>query len=84
MRLTTALRLMNGILFLWRFHTMYKRTMNVVKGVGMGVLAGTVVAAIGTKAMSGGKGKAAHMKKNAGKAIHTVGNIIGDVERMLK
>lgn len=63
---------------------MYKQTMNVVKGVGMGVLAGTMVAAIGTKAMNGGRKKAVHMKKSAGKAIHTVGNLIGDVERMLK
>ncbi len=83
MKLTTVLRLFQCILLVWRLDTMYKRTMNVVKGLGMGVLAGTVVAAIGTKAMGSGK-KASHMKKNAGKAIHTVGNLIGDVERMLK
>ena len=50
----------------------------------MGVLAGTVVAAIGAKAMEGNHRKAAHMKKSAGRAIHTVGNLIGDVEKMLK
>lgn len=63
---------------------MYKQTMNIAKGIGMGVLAGTVVAAIGTKAMNGGHRKAGHMRKNAGKAIHTVGNLIGDVEKMLR
>ena len=42
---------------------MYKQTMNVAKGIGMGVLAGTVVAAIGTKAMAGNHRKAAHMKR---------------------
>lgn len=63
---------------------MYKQTMNAVKGIGMGVLAGVAVAAIGTKAMSGGTRKAVRMKKTAGKAMHTVGNIIGDVEKMLR
>ncbi len=63
---------------------MYKQTMNTVKGIGMGLLAGTVVAAIGTKAMNGGKRKANHMRKSAGKAIHTVGDLIGDVEKMLR
>ncbi len=63
---------------------MYKQTMNVAKGIGMGVLAGAAVAAIGTKAMGGSHRKAAHMKKSAGKAIHTMGNLIGDVEKMLR
>ena len=34
--------------------------------------------------MNGSHRKAAHMKKNASKAIHTVGNIIGDMEKILK
>ena len=80
----TALRLLRIYLILWRIDAMYKQTMNVAKGIGMGVLAGTVVAAIGTKAMAGNHRKAAHMKKSAGRAIHTVGSLIGDVEKMLK
>ncbi len=84
MSLKTVLRLLNILLFLGRLNAMYKRTMNVAKGIGMGVLAGTVVAAIGTKAMNGGHRKGSQMRKNAGKAIHTVGNLIGDVEKMLK
>lgn len=63
---------------------MYKQSMNVAKGVGLGLLTGAAVAAIGTKAMSAPRKKAAHMKKNASRAIHTVGNIIGDMEKMLK
>ena len=63
---------------------MYQRTMNVAKGIGMGLLAGAAVAAIGTKAMNGGSKRMNAMKKNAGKAIHTVGNLIGDVEKMLR
>lgn len=80
----TALRLLRIYLILWRLDAMYKQTMNVAKGIGMGVLAGTVVAAIGSKAMTGSHRKAAHMKKSAGRAIHTMGNLIGDVEKMLK
>lgn len=79
-----ALKLLRYILVFWRYYTMAKQAMNVAKGIGMGVLAGVTVAAIGTKAMSGNRKKARVMKRNAGKAIHTVGNLIGDVEKMLK
>ncbi len=82
--LKAALRLLRWIIILWRFDAMYKQTMNVAKGIGMGLLAGTAVAAISAKAMGGSHRKAAHMKKSAGKAIHTVGNLIGDVEKMLR
>ena len=63
---------------------MYKQTMNVAKGIGMGVLAGVTVAAISTKAMAGGHRKARHRKNIAGKALHTVGHLIADVEKLLR
>lgn len=84
MKWKTALKLLRWTILIWRFDTMYKQTMNVAKGVGMGILAGVTVAAVSAKAMNGGHKKMAHMKKNAGKAVHTVGNLIGDVEKMLK
>lgn len=84
MNYRVVFKLLQANLFLWRFDIMYKRTMNVAKGIGMGVLAGMTVAAISTKALSGGNKKATHMKKSAGKAMHTVGNLIGDVEKMLR
>lgn len=84
MKWRTVFRLLQVIILIWRLDTMYKQTMNAVKGIGMGVLAGTVVAAIGTKAMGGHGKKMNQVKKNAGKAIHTMGNLIGDVEKMLK
>ena len=34
--------------------------------------------------MNGGHKKASHMRKSAGKAMHSVGNLIGDVEKMLR
>ena len=80
----TALKLLKLIIVLWRFDTMVKQTMNIAKGIGMGMLAGAAVAAIGSKAMGKTQKTVKSMKKSAGKAIHTVGDLIGDVERILK
>ena len=84
MTLTAVFKLLHFLMILGRCHAMYKQTMSVAKGVGMGTPAGAAVAALSTKAMNGSHRKAAHMKKNASKAIHTVGNIIGDMEKILK
>ena len=48
------------------------------------MLAGVTVAAVSSKVMNGGHRKASHMRKSAGKAMHSVGNLIGDVEKMLR
>ena len=50
----------------------------------LGVLAGVAVAAVSNKMMNGGHRKASQMRKSAGKAMHSVGNLIGDVEKMLR
>lgn len=84
MSLTALLKLVRILIWIGRFEAMAKQSMNVAKGVGLGLLTGAAVAAIGTKAMSGSHRKAAHMKKNASRAIHTVGSLIGDVEKMLR
>ena len=63
---------------------MMNKTMNMAKGIGMGVLAGVAVAAVSNKRMNGGHRKASQMRKSAGKAMHSVGNLIGDVEKMLR
>ncbi len=84
MKLLTMLKLLKVIIIIGRFDAMYKQTMNTAKGIGMGILAGAAVAAVSTKMLSGSHKKAANMKKSAGKAIHTVGNLIGDVEKMLR
>lgn len=83
MNLTTVLRLLRYNLFLWRLDGMYKQTMNAAKGIGLGLLAGTAVSVIGTKMMNGGSKKST-MKKTAGKAMHSMSNLIGDVEKMLR
>ena len=84
MKVTAVLGLVKCMVIIWRSDAMYKHTMNTVKGIGMGVAAGAAVAAVATKVMSGGHKKASHMRKSAGKAMHTVGNLIGDVEKMLR
>lgn len=84
MSMTAVLRLLRFLMILRRIDAMYKQSMNVAKGVGLGLLTGAAVAAIGAKAMGGNHKRAAHMKKNASRAIHTVGDIIGDMEKMLK
>ncbi len=81
---TAALRLVKWIFKVWRFQKMVKQTMNVAKGIGMGVLAGAAVAVVSSKVMNGGHRKAGHMRKSASKAMHSVGNLIGDVEKMLR
>ncbi len=84
MKLLTLLKLLKAIIIIGRFDAMYKQTMNAAKGIGMGILAGAAVAAVSTKVLSGSHKKAGNMKKSAGKAIHTVGNLITDVEKMLR
>lgn len=83
LNMTAALRLVKCLLTVWRLQTMVNKTMNVAKGIGMGVLAGVTVAAVSSKMMNGHR-KASHMRKSAGKAMHSVGNLIGDVEKMLR
>lgn len=82
MNLTAVLRLLRYNLILWRLDAMYKQTMNAAKGIGLGLLAGTAVSVIGTKMMNGTKKNS--MKKTAGKAMHSMSNLIADVEKMMK
>ena len=66
---------------------MYKQTMNIVKGVGLGIAAGAAVAAVFSKMMQGkksAKARSKEMRKNTAKAVHTVGQLIDGVEHMLK
>lgn len=65
---------------LWRYYYMYKSTMSVVKGVGIGMLAGAAAVTVGSQLMKDKK----HLKKNAGKAIHAVGELMNNVEYMFK
>ena len=83
MKTETVLKLIRAAIIFWRFDNMYKKTSNAVMGVGLGVVAGVTVAAVSSKMMGKSK-RHINIKKTAGKAVHTVGSIIGDVEKMLR
>jgi len=62
---------------------MTKNASNVAKGLGIGMVTGMAALAIGN-AVSKKHKSPKNMKKTAGKAVHTVGEIINGVESMLK
>lgn len=43
------MNMINFILFIWRSTIMVKNTMNVVKGIGAGLIAGAVVGYVGSQ-----------------------------------
>lgn len=85
MKVRTVLFLVEAAIKLWRMNQMYKRSMNMAKTIGLGIAAATAVAAVA--GVSSGKKRhktGMNIKKTAGKAVHTVGALIGDVEKMLR
>lgn len=66
-----------------RFSIMTKNASNVAKGLGIGMVTGMAALAIGNAVSKKNKGPK-NMKKTAGKAVHTMGEILGGVESMLK
>lgn len=69
------------LLLIGRFRYMMKNTMNMVKGVGLGMLAGAAVTMVGSQMMKTDKKQ---LKKNAGKAIKAMGDVIDGVQYMFK
>ncbi len=59
---------------------MYKSTTNLAKGIGVGMLAGAAAVTVGSMMMKDKK----QLKKNAGKAMHAVGDFINNMEYMMK
>ena len=85
--MTALLFLIKAAIWIWRFDTVYKQSMNIVKGVGLGIAAGAAVAAVSSKMMNGkksAKARTKEMRRNTAKAVHTVGQLIDGVESMLK
>ena len=85
--MTALLFLTKAAIWIWRFDTMYKQSMNVAKGIGLGLAAGAAVAAVSSKMMNGkqsAKSRGKEMRRNTAKAVHTVGQLIDGVESMLK
>ncbi len=63
---------------------MAKTTSKVAKGVGVGLITGATALAVGSMMMKNRKTNVKKMKKSAGKAVHTVGELINGVESMLR
>lgn len=84
MKLFTVIKITKTVITLWRVIHMYKKTTNVIKGIGAGLAVGTAAIAIGSQMAKSRKKPAKNLKKSAGKAVHTVGTIIGDVEKILR
>ncbi|MGN0479823.1 MAG: hypothetical protein ACI4GO_10365 [Hominenteromicrobium sp.] len=85
--MTAFLFFIRAAIWIWRFDTVYKQSMNIVKGVGLGIAAGAAVAAVSSKMMSGkksAKARTKEMRRSTAKAVHTVGQLIDGVESMLK
>lgn len=74
-------------ILIWRFSIVYRQSMNIAKGIGLGVVAGAAVAAVSSKMMGSRKSaktRAKEMRKSTAKAVHTVGQLIDGVESILK
>lgn len=65
---------------IWRIYDMYRNTMGFVKGLGTGIVASVAVASVGSRLMKDKK----KFRKNANKAMRTVGDIVDNVEYMFK
>lgn len=59
---------------------MNKNTIGLMKGIGTGLAAGMMVGYVGSQLMSNQK----QVKKKASKAAHAVGNLIDDVQYILR
>ena len=76
-----AVSVVKILLFYGRFYHMMKSTMNMVKGVGIGMLAGAAVTVVGSQMMKTDK---KHLKKSASKAMKTVSDVLDNVQYMFK
>ena len=47
--MTAVLYVLKAAIWIWRFSAMYKQSMNVVKGVGLGIAAGAAVSYLLTR-----------------------------------
>lgn len=85
MKTVTVLKLCKTAICIWRIYAMMKSTAKIMRNIGIGLAAGTAVAAIGTQvAKSNNKKPMKNLKKAAGKAMNTVSSVMGDVGHMLK
>ena len=73
------MNMINFILFIWRSTIMVKNTMNVVKGISAGLIAGAVVGYVGSQMKQQPK-----KTKKAVHAVNAVESLLDNVQAMLK
>lgn|GEM_PF-895609 len=84
MKTVTVLKLCKTAICIWRIYAMMKSTAKIMRNIGIGLAAGTAVAAIGTQVAKSNKKPMKNLKKAAGRAMNTVSSVMGDVGQMLK
>lgn len=77
--LMNAGSVMRYLILYRRLYCFMKSTMNVVKGVGLGMLAGAAVVMVGERVAQTNKKQ---LKKNAGKAVKAMGDVLDGVQYM--
>lgn len=84
MKTVTVLKLCKTAICIWRIYAMMKSTAKVMRNIGIGLAAGTAVAMVGSQVAKNNKKSMKNLKKAAGKAMHTVSSVMGDVQHMMK
>ncbi|MFU0831373.1 MAG: DUF3918 domain-containing protein [Oscillospiraceae bacterium] len=59
---------------------MYKQTMDFVRGIGTGMVAGMALATVGTQMMKNKRS----LRRRANKTLHTVGEMMDNMQYMFK
>lgn len=75
-----GLHWINFILYMGRYYDMAKQMMGFVRGMGTGIMAGVAIAAVGTRMAHNNRG----FKRRANKTLHTVGDLLDNVQYMFK
>jgi len=65
---------------IWRYCKMYKQTMDFVRGMGTGMVAGMALATVSTQMMKNKRG----LRRRANKTLHTVGEVMDNMQDMFK
>ena len=60
---------------IWRFVQMYRETMGMIKGIGVGIAAAAAVTAVGAKMMKDNK----RLRRSVHRAMDAVGQAAGDM-----
>ncbi|MCI1966271.1 MAG: hypothetical protein LKJ17_09115 [Oscillospiraceae bacterium] len=59
---------------------MYRQTMNFVRGIGTGLVAGMALATVGTQMMKNNRS----LRRRTNKTLHTVGELMDNMQYMFK